>query len=217
MGSRVIDVGTGTGALLTLLARSGCEAIGIDPDSKMLRYARENISIYPRCRAVRGSAEKMPVPSSSADLIVGCQSLLAFAPARARAEFKRVLRPSGRLAFFDFDWPRDGRPFMRDYRKWLAESLGARPGDAIHRAKAASQISRIFRGRRLAKRDLGVFETPMDWPTFWSRFLSAPYAPPIGSRESRTLRRGLKALFDQHAKRGRVDFALNCGVVYEIR
>ena len=109
VGSRhfgsLLDLGTGTGRMLELLAPLCDRAVGIDASPNMLAVARANLD-----RAGVGNAQvrlgdiyNLPVPRDSADLVTVHQVLhFLDAPERALAEAARVLRPGGRMVIVDF-------------------------------------------------------------------------------------------------------------------
>ncbi|QYU69872.1 bifunctional demethylmenaquinone methyltransferase/2-methoxy-6-polyprenyl-1,4-benzoquinol methylase UbiE [Leptolyngbya sp. 15MV] len=108
-----VDVACGTGDLTELLAASGARSvIGIDFTPQMLDIAREKLATRPealRGRTVyrEGDAMALDLPDASADVVTiafGIRNVTE--PARALAEFARVLRPGGRLVVLEFDTPR---------------------------------------------------------------------------------------------------------------
>ncbi len=97
-GDRLLDVGTGTGALArAALRRVGPEGsvVAVDPNEGMLAVARR---LGPDLDLRRGVAEHLPVDSSAFDCVT-CQFALMFFEDRTRAvgEMARVARPAGRV------------------------------------------------------------------------------------------------------------------------
>jgi ArsR family transcriptional regulator len=103
---RLVDVGTGTGRMLELLAPVADSAIGIDRSSEMLRFARAKLSrgeATARAELRQGDMYALPLPDRSADVVVLHQVLhYAQQPAAAVAEAARLLGPGGRLLVADF-------------------------------------------------------------------------------------------------------------------
>jgi SAM-dependent methyltransferase len=97
-----LDVGCGTGALAARLAGAGYETVGVDPSEGMLEVLRQR---SPRVRAVRASAESLPFPDGSFDVVLTVAVLHHIAdPDRVRrtlAEMVRVAKPSGRVLVWD--------------------------------------------------------------------------------------------------------------------
>lgn len=104
-GEDVLEVAMGTGVQLVGLATANPtgRTVGLDPSAGMLRQARRRIDvagISDRVELVDGSALELPFADESFDLLVNGY-MLDLLPReeipRALAEFKRVLRPGGRL------------------------------------------------------------------------------------------------------------------------
>ncbi len=91
---RVLDVGAGTGKLSSAVAALGHEVVAADPSLPMLQQLRR---VVPVARSVVGSAEDLPLPSSSVDVVVAGQAFHWFDADRALPEIARVLRPGGVL------------------------------------------------------------------------------------------------------------------------
>ena len=100
-----LDVGTGTGRLLQLLAPRARRAIGIDLSTEMLNVARTNLEHHDlrHCQVRQGDMYSLPLADGSMDLVT-LHLVLHYAddPAGAIAEASRVLRPEGRLMVVDF-------------------------------------------------------------------------------------------------------------------
>jgi SAM-dependent methyltransferase len=101
----LLDIGTGTGRMLEILAPRVERALGIDQSREMLAVARVNIE---RAGLENGSVRlgdmyQLALPDASFDAVVFHQVLhYADRPAAAIAEAARVLRPGGILVLVDF-------------------------------------------------------------------------------------------------------------------
>lgn len=101
----IVDIGTGTGKILEVLAPKVGQAIGIDLSRDMLSIARANLEAAKlrNCHVRHGDMYMLPLASQSADLATIHQVLhYADDPALVIAEAARVLRPGGRLVIVDF-------------------------------------------------------------------------------------------------------------------
>ena len=104
-GQRVVDLGTGTGALARLCARAGAVVTGVDPAAPMLEQAAAldrdaGVTVEYRVAA----AESTGLPAGAFDVVTAGQCWHWFDPARATAEVRRLLRPGGRIVIAHFDW-----------------------------------------------------------------------------------------------------------------
>jgi SAM-dependent methyltransferase len=92
----VVDVGAGTGLLTRGLIALGHDVTAVDPDTQMLAKLT---AASPGVAAVReGTAEHLPLPDASADVITAGQSFHWFDRPKALPELRRILRPGGVLA-----------------------------------------------------------------------------------------------------------------------
>ncbi|PUA82166.1 hypothetical protein C7S10_08105 [Nocardioides currus] len=129
--SVALDVGCGEGAhSFRLATHFGFEVLGVDPVQRHLDLAREARRDEPeeiasRVSFGRGSAERLPVADSSADL-VWCRDVLVHVADldAAYAEMARVLRPGGRAVVYQFV----ATPLMSDAEAaWLFPVMGVVP------------------------------------------------------------------------------------------
>ena len=111
----LLDIGTGTGRMLEILAPRVERALGIDQSREMLSIARVNLA---RAGLENGSVRlgdmyQLAVPDASFDAVVIHQVLhYADRPAAVITESARVLRPGGVLVLVDF--APHGLEFLRD-------------------------------------------------------------------------------------------------------
>lgn len=94
-----LDAACGTGRHTVTLARRGHDVIGVDQSPEMLELAAAKV---PGAQFRVGDVTKLPVPDASVDLVLCALALSHLHDvAEAVAEFRRVLRPSGRLIVTD--------------------------------------------------------------------------------------------------------------------
>ena len=91
----VLELGAGTGKLTEVLIGLGHDVHATDPDEQMLERLRERLPDVPTSVA---SAEDIPAPDASYDVVVVAQAFHWFDQDRAFPEIARVLKPGGRLA-----------------------------------------------------------------------------------------------------------------------
>jgi ubiquinone/menaquinone biosynthesis C-methylase UbiE len=100
---RVLDVGCGTGELLSRLAAKYPHArlAGLDPVPEMLEIARAKLSDKADLQV--GWANALPWPDASFDVVVSCNMFHYIThPEVSVREMKRVLAPGGRLLITDW-------------------------------------------------------------------------------------------------------------------
>ncbi len=132
----LLDIGTGTGRVLSLLSPRATRAIGIDRSHEMLAFARAALA-SPEFRHVQvrhGDMYHLALPARSMDVVV-LHQVLHFAddPIAVLREIARVLRPGGRLLLVDFA-PHD-QEVLRDQH--AHRRLGFSTDDIAHWCSAA--------------------------------------------------------------------------------
>jgi len=94
-GTRVLDVGCGSGLTLVLAARCGATPSGLDISPGLLRIARDRL---PDVDLREGDMESLPWGDAAFDAVVGVNAFqFAGDPRRALREAARVTRPGGRV------------------------------------------------------------------------------------------------------------------------
>ena len=104
-GQRLLDLGTGTGALGRGFARRGCRVTGLDPSDALLSEAgRLDSEAGVVSEYVTARAERTGLPDHAFDVVTAGQCWHWFDRAAAAAEVRRLLAPSGALVIAHFDW-----------------------------------------------------------------------------------------------------------------
>jgi SAM-dependent methyltransferase len=102
---RLLDIGTGSGRILELLAPVSARSIGLDVSRDMVTLARAKLGQARLSRASvrQGDLHRPPFEASSFDVAVMHHVLhLLDDPGEAIADAARLLRPGGRLLVADF-------------------------------------------------------------------------------------------------------------------
>ena len=108
-GQRVLEVGSGTGTLSTMIKKlhPAVDVAGLDPDGKALaraqrKAARERLEI----KFDQGFADQLPYPEKSFDRVFSA-FMFHHLPAEERVpmlrEARRVLKPGGEFHMLDFE------------------------------------------------------------------------------------------------------------------
>lgn len=96
-GKVVIDIGSGTGRSAFALAEHAARVVGIEPEPAMLTLAARALAErrLGNVAFVAGSAEALPLPNESVDVVA------AFTAAIDLVEARRVLKPGGLILRLD--------------------------------------------------------------------------------------------------------------------
>lgn len=130
-GGRVLDVGSGTGALAFSIAklRAQAQVVGIDPSQEYVAYARSKNPFPGRVSFEVGDAQQLRFADATFDHSL---SLLVFNfipdPKRALRETSRVTKPGGRVAAAVWDYSAG----MRMLRVFWDAAVAVDPGAAKH-------------------------------------------------------------------------------------
>lgn len=103
--NRVVDLGTGSGRMLTLLGKKAKMSVGLDLSQNMLNIARANVTKagLDKVELRHGDIFSTRLPAESADLVIVHQVLHYLNdPVAAVSEAARLVAPGGRLLIVDF-------------------------------------------------------------------------------------------------------------------
>ncbi|MCF4130109.1 methyltransferase domain-containing protein [Methylobacterium sp. SyP6R] len=102
-GATVLDIGCGAGQTLGQLAEivgASGQVIGVDVAQPLLAVAAQRTRSLPNVRVIEADAQTIDLPSGSADAVYSRFGVMGFAdPVAAFTNFRRMLRPGGKLAF----------------------------------------------------------------------------------------------------------------------
>lgn len=102
-GEVVLDIGCGAGqTLLQLAERVGAEGqvIGVDVAPLLVDIAKRRAELLSQVRLMQADAASLDLPAGSADAVFSRFGVMVFGDAVAAfANFHRILKPSGKLAF----------------------------------------------------------------------------------------------------------------------
>jgi len=152
-GSKVLDISTGTGeaavAVLPVIGPSGT-VIGADISPEMVRSAAQRVDDT-RFVPIAADGQELPFRDGCFDAVV-CQLGLQFFsdPARGLSEFRRVLRPGGRVSVCVISNP-DRAPMWG----FLAEAIARRLPEmrdilmASFALADAKRVEKLFKGAGL--------------------------------------------------------------------
>ncbi|TDE92692.1 class I SAM-dependent methyltransferase [Occultella glacieicola] len=158
-GTRVLDVGCGSGEFLATLEATGAVVSGADPAPAMLELARRRV---PGADVRRAGFERLPWPAASQDVVTGVNAL-QFAPdtTDALAEAARVLRPGGLVAIAN--WAEAALNDLDAIEAALAAHAGEEPGpDGDLRIAGGLEDALAEAGLRV--REAGVVDVPWQVP-----------------------------------------------------
>lgn len=158
-GTRVLDVGCGSGEFLQDLDASGATVAGIDPAPAMVRLSRAHV---PDADIRTGSVEHLPWPDASFDVVTAVNALQFADDQRAAlAEMARVTVPGGFVAVAN--WADAARNDIHLIEQAIAASFEEElpPDDEL---RLPAGLERLFRTGGLRLVASGTVPAPWDAP-----------------------------------------------------
>jgi SAM-dependent methyltransferase len=200
--STVADIGSGTGISSRPFLEHGCVVFGIEPNPPMRQAAETLLSGFAKFHSVDGTAEFTTLPGGSVDLVAAGQAFHWFKPLAAKAEFRRVLRPNGKVALMWNCRKTTSTLFLQAYEQLLLDF--ATDYQAVRHENIDSRALTEFFGD--GNYSLATFanQQSFDFPGLCGRLLSSSYAPVPGQPRHDPMMRALRDLFERYNREGRV-------------
>jgi SAM-dependent methyltransferase len=187
-GLTAADIGAGTGISTRQLAARGVRVLAVEPNAEMRAAAIPHERVEWR----DGTAEATGLPGASVDLVLCAQAFHWFRAADALAEFRRILKPRGRLALM---WNTRDRthPTTRAFIEAIHAVQGEHPVERIPFEPATVTAG----GRFTAPREQRFpHAQTLDLAGLLGRATSASYVPRQGERLAK-LKHLLEALWER--------------------
>ncbi|MGH7999165.1 MAG: class I SAM-dependent methyltransferase [Brasilonema sp.] len=166
------DIGAGTGISSRLLAERGVNVIAIEPNAAM----REAAEPFPLVEFRDGTAEVTKLSHASVDLVTCFQAFHWLNPELSLSEFRRILKPSGRLAVV---WNnRDEKDELTaEYSRYVRAASNNHPAEARMESVEPLRATQHFVNVCEYK---FVYRQELDLTGLIGRAMSASYVPREG-------------------------------------
>jgi SAM-dependent methyltransferase/alkylhydroperoxidase family enzyme len=122
-GSRVLEIGCGTGQATVPLARRGFTVVAVELGAHLAAIARRNLAAYPDAQVVVSTFEAWPLPAEPFDAVVAFTAFHWIEPDVGLAKVAAALRPGGAFVVVTTDHVAGGTdPFFVEvqgcYERW---------------------------------------------------------------------------------------------------
>jgi len=201
--SHITDIGSGTGLLTRHLLDRKLLVTAVEPNEEMRSAAESLLAKYPQFTSRSGSAEATGLESDTFDLVTVAQAFHWFDWPESIKEFKRVLKPGGRLALI---WNRRDlkNPFQQAYDKMLREHA-PEYNRVNHMNIEDEKITAIFEANNCQHLTFPYTQF-FNCAAFLGRMQSSSYSPPEGSDTLLRLIEAAIALFEEYSVDGELAF-----------
>jgi SAM-dependent methyltransferase len=195
-GSRVADLGAGTGLLTRDLLARGAEVLAVEPNAAMREACDRLLAGTPGYRSTEGRAESIPAPDASLDLVTAAQAFHWFDIPAARRECARVLAPGGAVALIWND-RLDGDPLHADMSA-VFERFGGKHREAMLAHENPGGVAAFF-APQTALHWSGEHEHRLGEAGLLALAFSRSYMPASEAPERAAAAAALREVFARHA------------------
>lgn len=184
------DIGAGTGISSRLLTEHGVRVLAIEPNKEM----RQAAELHELVEFREGTAEATNLPDASVDLVTCFQAFHWFNPETSLIEFRRILKPSRRLALVWNNREQTDK-FTSEYSRLIRAASNNHPAEARLKSVEPLLTSPHFVNVREHQ---FIYRQELDFTGLIGRMQSVSYVP----REElvqQQLISDLQDLYDRHS------------------
>jgi len=207
--SVIADIGSGTGISAELFLKNGNTVYGVEPNDAMREAAEKLLSACSNFNSINAKAEETTLPNKSINLIICAQAFHWFDIAKVKIEFKRILKPAGRICLMWNERILDGNPFLIAYEKLLLK-YGTDYKNVRHENIDEKKLNEFFEGGYTMKTfpNKQIF----DLAGITGRLLSSSYTPQYDSPLYEPMLAELNEIFEKYQVDGFIEFLYDTNI-----
>ncbi|HTF21854.1 MAG TPA: class I SAM-dependent methyltransferase [Chryseolinea sp.] len=184
-GQELLEIGSGRGGGAKYITQSlkPSSYTGMDIAGNAVRLANK-LHVVPNLRFIQGSAESIPLPDNSIDVVLNVESCHGYGSVpQFLSETKRVLKPGGHLLLVDF---RNSQENMKIFIEQLKES-GL---EYVEQENISQNVIQAIEAEDHVKTEMIKKLVPTRWQKLFSEF-----AGTVGSPFHKTLLAGTRQYY----------------------
>jgi SAM-dependent methyltransferase len=200
---------------------NGNRVLAVEPNPDMRDQMRASVEGHlgkaaPQLEIVDATAEETQLPAASIDLVAVGRAFHWFDENRARAEFRRILKPDGWVVLVAADRDRECqdpvyRPQIDAYEELMSAHGIDYSGVVRSGYRSYDRMETFFDGELHQAQLHGTREFP-DWRTFRGHTMSLSVSPQPGHPKNELFERELRAHFDTVAQAGILTIPTVCWI-----
>jgi ubiquinone/menaquinone biosynthesis C-methylase UbiE len=198
------EVGSGTGKFSELLLQNKNKVFAVEPNGEMRGAAEKSLTAFQSFKSVSGDSVNTTLEKGSIDFIFCAQALHWFANENTAKEFKRILKPNGRVVIIWNKKAYEKSSFMKGIHKIFIEDCIDFLSVKLENIADKEILSSLFKDNY----DSYSIDTKQTFNLdgLIGRMMSASYAPPEGHPKHQKFISEIKKLFQSEEKKGSVEF-----------
>jgi len=197
----IADIASGTGIWTRMLLANGNRVFAVEPNADMRLAGERLLANFRNFVSISGPAESTTLDDQSVDFVTAAQAAHWFDRRRARAEFVRILKPSGWLVLLWNERLIDTTPFLREYEQLLL-IYGTDYEDVRHE-RTTDAVNEFFDPMPFQERTFNMRQE-FNYEGLEGRLLSSSYAPGQGHPKHEPMLKELRRIYREFAVNGSV-------------
>jgi ubiquinone/menaquinone biosynthesis C-methylase UbiE len=206
---QVADIGSGTGLFAELLLKNGYPVICVEPNDEMREAGMAYLSAYNNFSSVKGTGEHTNLANNTIDLITVAQAFHWMEPVATKAEFHRILKPSGHIALI-WNIRLKNTPFLKAYDQ-LKNDYGT---DYSTTGRDVQPDLQAFFAPATMQLTIFPYQQQLDFQALKGQLLSASYIPLPGQPRYEEMMNEFTDIFNTHQENGLVNVAYETKVYW---
>ena len=208
--SIVADIASGTGILTHHLLDHFELVYAVEPNEAMRLVAEANLGGRPGFHSLAGSAERIPLPQNSVDIITAGHAIHWFRPEEALAEFQRIAKSGAYLLLahiksLDENLNNALAPLWTEENGCVPKAEQPRSFDV--------RFSDFFHGGTFQQLQFPHVH-PETWESFLGGLETASYAPDQDHPKYANFVRATREIFDCFSKDGILEWQITTEISY---